>query len=570
MKKHSFIPLVLFLLALSFLGGYWVNHKSAEKTGGSGDRKILYYIDPMHPAYKSDKPGIAPDCGMKLEPVYEDGSAGNTGEADVSSMPPGTVSISPQKQQLIGVRVAIVEKASQSHTLRTVGRIAPDEKRVYRLVAGIDGWIRETYNNDTGTLVKKDERLASFYSPQFRAAQLAYLAILGSGEDRFQAGGRQALAPSQQASVSLQTYIDALESLGMSEQQMKELASTRQITDKVFIVAPATGFIIARNVSPGQRFDKGTEWYRIADLSRVWVLADLFRNEEEYVKPGMKVKVTIPQTRKTLHAVVSTVLPQFDPNSRTLKVRLELENPGYTLRPDMFVDVEFPVIFPAALTVPADAVLDSGIRKTVFIDRGNGYFEPRKVETGWRFGDRIEITKGLMPGEKIVVSGTFLIDSESRMKAAAAGIYGESSKDPVCGMYVDEGKAKASGKTGSYSKKIYYFCSDDCKQKFEKNPGLYLKKTDGSKGLRDTKGMKNTRASNTATMVHNDPICNMDVDEKSARASGRISEYQGKTYYFCADSCKQQFDKEPERYIDKKVEGGGNKAHPATSAPTHD
>ena len=147
-------------------------------------------------------------------------------------------------------------------------------------------------------------------------------------------------------------------------------------------MAPATGFIIARNVSPGQRFDKGAEWYRIADLSRVWVLADLFRNEAEYVRPGMKVRVTIPETKKTLNAVVSKVLPQFDPNSRTLKVRLELDNPGYALRPDMFVDVEFPVTLPAALTVPADAVLDSGLKKTVFVDRGNGLFEPREVETG--------------------------------------------------------------------------------------------------------------------------------------------------------------------------------------------
>jgi Cu(I)/Ag(I) efflux system membrane fusion protein len=567
MKKYRFILLVIFLLALSFLAGYWVNYKSAEKKGGSANRKILYYIDPMHPAYKSDKPGIAPDCGMKLEPVYEDGSAGNRGEGD-SSLPPGTVNISPRKQQLIGVRVAIVEKAPQSHNLRTVGRITPDEKCVYRLVAGIDGWIRETYNNDTGTLVKKDERLASFYSPQFRAAQLAYLSILGSGDDRFQAGGRQALAPSQQASISLQTYIDALESLGMSEQQMKELASTRQITDRVFIMAPVTGFIIARNVSPGQRFDKGTEWYRIADLSRVWVLADLFRNEAEYVRPGMKVRVTLPHQKKEYHAMVSTVLPQFDPNSRTLNVRLELDNPGYTLRPDMFVDVEFPITLPAALTVPADAVLDSGIRKTVFVDKSNGYFEPRKVETGWRFGDRIEITKGLMPGERIVVSGTFLIDSESRMKAAAAGIYGESSKDPVCGMYVDEGKAKASGKTSEYHGKTYYFCSDGCKQQFDKDPGRYIGKSDGKNGLHRKPGSENMQAL-SAARVHKDPICGMDVDEKSARAAGRTSEYQGKTYYFCSDGCKQQFDKEPERYIEKKAGKAQNAEHPTTSAPIH-
>ena len=125
--------------------------------------------------------------------------------------------------------------------------------------------------------------------------------------------------------------------------------------------------------------------------------------------------------------MVSKVLPQFDPVSRTLKVRLELDNPGYVLRPDMFVDVEFPVTLPPALTVPSDAVLDSGLKKTVFVDRGNGFFEPRQVETGWRFGDRVEITKGLMAGEQIVISGNFLIDSESRMKMAAAGMYGKTA-----------------------------------------------------------------------------------------------------------------------------------------------
>jgi multidrug efflux pump subunit AcrA (membrane-fusion protein) len=256
---------------------------------------------------------------------------------------------------MIGVRTGVVEKGEVEHFIRTVGRVAPDEKRVYRLVAGTDGWIRETYNNDTGTLVKKDERLASFYTPQFRAAQLAYLSILGAPDDqRFQAGGRQALAPSQQASISLQTYVDALESLGMSEHQMKELASTKQVTDKVFIMAPATGFVLARNVSPGQRFEKGFEWYRVADLSRVWILADLFPIEAADPKPGMKARVTLPDQKKEFHATVAKVLPQFDPNSRTLKVRLELDNPGFVLRPDMFVDVEFPVALPSTLTVPAE------------------------------------------------------------------------------------------------------------------------------------------------------------------------------------------------------------------------
>jgi RND family efflux transporter MFP subunit len=458
MKKFLYAFFLLVLLSGTFLAGSWYNQRETAKVNSSGVKSTVVSTDVQ--------------SGTTTVTVTDTDTATNIG---TSSLPPGTVRITPEKQQMVGVRTGVVGKAAVEHFIRTVGRVAPDEKRVYRLVAGIDGWIRETYNNDTGTLVKKDERLASFYSPQFRAAQLAYLAVLTSPE-RFQAGARQALAPSQQASVTLQTQIDALESLGMSEQQMKELASTRQITDRVFIMAPVTGFIIARNVSAGQRFDKGTEWYRIADLSRVWVLADLFRNEAEYVRPGMKVRVTIPETRKTLHAVVSTVLPQFDATSRTLKVRLELDNPGYTLKPDMFVDVEFPFTLPSALTVPADAVLDSGLRKTVFVDRGNGLFEPREVETGWRFGNRVEIVRGLEPGERIVMSGNFLIDSESRLEMAAAGMYGTLSKDPVCGADVSINKAEKAGRKSIYQEKTYYFSSDECKQQFDKNPNRYVKK----------------------------------------------------------------------------------------------
>ena len=288
-----------------------------------------------------------------------------------------------------------MEKAAGEHFIRAVGRVAPDEKRVYRLVAGTDGWIRETYANDTGTLVKKDERLASFYSPQFRAAQLAYIATLSPPDDqRQQPIGRPGLAPSQQASVTLQTYIDALESLGMSEKQMKDLAATKQLTDRVYIMAPATGYVIARNVSAGQRFDKGTEWYQIANLDKVWILADLFPNDAGDAKPGVMARVTLPGQNKEFHAAVTKVLPQLDPVARTVKLRLELDNPGHLLRPDMLVNVELPVARPAALTVPADAILASGLRNTVFVDRGNGYFEPREVETGWRHGGRVEDHQG--------------------------------------------------------------------------------------------------------------------------------------------------------------------------------
>ncbi len=175
---------------------------------------------------------------------------------------------------------------------------------------------------------------------------------------------------------------------------------------------------------------------------------DLFENETQFVHPDLKVKVNLPQQGKSFYAPVSQVLPQFDPATRTMKVRLEADNPDYLLRPEMFVDVEFPVNLPAAVSVPVDAILDSGLKKTVFVDRGQGLFEPRQVETGWRLGDRVEILQGLSPGERIVVSGNFLIDSESRMKLAAAGMHRNVAKDPVHGMNVDESKPPARAATG--------------------------------------------------------------------------------------------------------------------------
>jgi Cu(I)/Ag(I) efflux system membrane fusion protein len=260
----------------------------------------------------------------------------------------------------------------------------------------------------------------------------------------------------------------------MSATQIEALGRTRQRTYTVEIRAPAAGFVLVRNISPGQRFDSGDELYVIGDLGRVWILADVFEHEARWLHPGDVTRVVYQG--ETFSAVVSDVLPIFDPEARTMKMRLDLPNPGYRFRPGMFVDVEFPVSLQSTLTVPADAVVDSGRRKTIFVDRGNGYFEPRSVETGWRLGDRVEIIRGLMAGERIVIAGTFLIDSESRMKAAGQGIFSPAAKDPICGMEVDEKKAVAAGRTSMYQGRTYYFCSDDCKRGFDANPGKYATK----------------------------------------------------------------------------------------------
>ena len=467
MKKTLWAGLLALIIAASFLAGSWYTGSGVSKSEQAATRKILYYVDPMHPAYKSDKPGIAPDCGMELVPVYDDGSTGAS-----TSGPPGTVTISSEKQQLVGVRTAPVERKAATHSLRIVGRVAATEDRTYKLIAPYDGWVQHNVGPTTGSLVKKGGTLVSLYNVDFLTAQQNYLLAL-QGYDRTPGKKDPTLGLSDH-SRGIQRPRSALRDLGMSDQQIEQLGRDRMPTSDIVFVAPTTGIVLARNVSPGQRVERGAELYRIADLSQVWILADVFRGEAKHFRPGASARVSLPdEGGDVFRARVSEVLPQFDGTTRTLKVRLEADNPGFVLRPDMFVDVELPMTFPPAIVVPVDAVVDAGVKKVVYVAKADGVFEPRKVETGWRAGDQVEIVKGLMSGERIVVSGTFLIDSESRMKAAAAGIYGETSEDPICGMEVDQGKTKAAGFTVEYKGQTYYFCSDDCKDKFDKQPAKY-------------------------------------------------------------------------------------------------
>ncbi len=476
--KKSMSAIFLFLVVLaSFLAGHWLRTPPESETASANGRKILYYQDPMHPSYKSDKPGIAPDCGMKLEPVYADeNGAPQAAEDNSASLPPGTVQVSSEKEQLIGVQMAEAEQTPASRELRTVGRVIPDEDLVYRVVTGTEGWVRELIpGGTTGSVVEKDQLLARTYNRELITAEQSYLYSLNVRDGL---KNQRSDSPEQinAANAQIRTAEDNLRILGVGDAQIQELAKSRKVSADMSVVAPVKGLIVARTTYPGMRYDRGTELYRLVDLSRVWVMADLFSNEADHFRPGAIARVTIPNQNKAFTARVSSVPPQFDPNTRTLKVRLDVENAGFVLRPDMFVDVELPVNLPPGLTVPADAILDSGLKKTVFVDRGNGNFEPREVETGWHAGERVQIVKGLSPGERIVVSGNFLLDSESRMKLMSSGNSPASAarvKDPVCGMNIDPDapttvKLQEGGKT-------YYFCSDKCKKDFGANRANYVR-----------------------------------------------------------------------------------------------
>jgi RND family efflux transporter MFP subunit len=452
---------LLVVIAAAFTGGYVYK---AIKGGGPGSagkdgRKVLYWVDPMHPAYKSDKPGIAPDCGMKLEPVYADGG-GSAGPAsaerkvlyyrdpkdpnyksqqpglnpktgselepvyadDISAMPVGTVQITPEKQQLIGVKYGEVERGGGTRTIRAVGKVAFDETRIQHIHTKVDGWIDQVYVDYTGQLVSKGQPLMTVYSPDMLASQQELL-LAAKATDTMK--NNPLPAAFKQSESLFQAARRRLELWDLSEAQIDQAVKTGQPIKNITLYSPIAGYVTDRKAFPQLKVMPDTDLYTIVDLSRVWIMADLFEYEAPNIHVGETARVSLQaHPGGTFSARVDYIQPQVDPTTRTLKIRLDMDNPGLMFKPDMYANVEFRVNLPVQLTVPADAVLDAGERKTVFVDRGNGFFEPRQVTTGERSGDRIQVLSGLRGGERVVTSGNFLVDSESQLKAAAAGMGG--------------------------------------------------------------------------------------------------------------------------------------------------
>jgi len=419
MKRVLQVTLLVILAAAAFLGGRWYGKGTGSQPQAKGGRRILYYVDPMHPAYKSDKPGIAPDCGMKLEPVYaEEGGAAPAATTAI----PGAVQITPEKQQLIGVRFGQAEYTSGRQSVRAVGKVTVDERRIAHVHSKTEGWIEQVFVNFTGEVVKAGQPLLTIYSPELLAAQQEYLLalkareILGHSTIRGVASDNDSLVKAARRRLEL---------WDLTEAQIEELERTQKPVKSVTLYSPVSGHVTARNAFPNQKITPETDLYTVADLSRVWVLANVFEYEAGLARVGQPAVVSLPyQPGKSYRTRVSYIQPQVDAATRTIQVRIELANASLALKPEMFVDVELEAGGRPRLTVPAEAVLDAGLQKTVFVDQGNGFFEPRPVEIGERIGDRIEILKGLKAGERIVTSGNFLIGSESQLKTAAAGMEG--------------------------------------------------------------------------------------------------------------------------------------------------
>jgi RND family efflux transporter MFP subunit len=376
------------------------------------DRKILYWYDPMHPQYKSDKPGTAPDCGMDLVPKYADEQA--------ASMAPGSVMISAAKQQLIGVRTVEAKRETLVRDVRTTAQVTADETKIAHVHVKINGFIEQVFVDYIGQLVKKGQPLFTIYSPDLVSTQEEYL-IAKRGEKTL--GTSQFAEVAQGSQSLLRSTRERLKLWDISDEQIKKLDETGEVSRTLTFYSPITGFVMDRKAFPQTSVTPDTELYTVSDFSTVWVNADVFEYEVPFVKVGQHAEMQLSYyPGKTWNGHVSFIYPTVDPTTRTVKVRMEFPNPDFTLKPQMFADVDLKVSYGNQIVVPQEAVLDSGKEQRVFVAKGEGYFEPHEITIGAKLDGKVVVLSGLKAGETVVSSGNFLVDSESRLKSASGAM----------------------------------------------------------------------------------------------------------------------------------------------------
>ncbi len=371
-----------------------------------GKRKIKYWVAPMDPTYIRNSPGKSP-MGMDMVPVYED-------QAQSGSV----ITIDPATIQDMGILTTRVKRRNLTKNIRTVGLVGYEESRQYSVNVKISGWIEHLYVNKTGQVVKKGDKLLDIYSPDLVSAQEEFLLALRNQESLSQsdfpeitAGAKRLLASSRQR----------LKLWDVSDSQIARLAKSRKIRKTITIYSPYSGVITKKNVNEGMFRKAGTELFEISDLSKVWIYADIYEYEIPWVKVGQKAIVTLPfANNRRISGKVTYIYPYMEAKTRTVKARLEFTNKRGTLKPAMYVNVMIKTDpLTNILTIPGNAVIDSGDAKTVFVALGNGKFEPRQIKTGLAGQNGlVEVNQGLLDNERVVTSAQFMLDSESNLRAA--------------------------------------------------------------------------------------------------------------------------------------------------------
>jgi RND family efflux transporter MFP subunit len=375
--------------------------------------KVLYHC-PMHPNYISDRPGTCPICGMNLVPVKEEQKETAPSAAAVEGR--ATVTISPERQQLIGVQTAAVEKKQLSKTIRAVGVVGYNEKTLSTVSLRFGGWIEELMVKAVGDEVHKGAPLFVIYSPELLQAQRNYLLA----RETVAAVGENATAETKaltEESVRSARY--RLTLWEISEDQIKELEAKQEPKGLATIFAKVDGVVISRNIVLGAYAEANRDLYAVADLSTVWLQADVYEYEMPLVKVGQEAKILLAaMPGESFTSTVSYVYPYLNDQTRTVRVRLEFPNPQGKLKPGMYATVLISADLGEQLVVDGNAILDTGVRQIAFVDLGEGRFEPRDLTVGQHAQGVAVILKGLAEGEKVVTSANFLIDSESQLKAA--------------------------------------------------------------------------------------------------------------------------------------------------------
>lgn len=448
MNRRIAIPLAALAMIGIFAGGYFAGshrHEEHATTAGEQEEKTQWTCS-MHPFIIRDEPGLCPICNMDLVPVKKDAAGQAATERKishwVSSMDPtyvrdepgkdamgmdlvpvyedggaaGTISVDPVTAQNMGVRIAAVERRDLARTLRTVGLVMAPETRQSSINTKIEGWLERLYIDQTGQQVNKGAKVAEIYSPDLVSAQEEYL-LARRNADRLGSSALPGVADG--AKRMLEAARTRLKYWDISDRQIAELEASGNPRKTVTLYSPFSGVVMMKKAVQGMRVMPGEEIAQLADLSTVWVNAEIYQADLAWLKLGQGAEVELPYGGgRTISGKVTFIEPMLGSESRTVKARVELANPGLILKPDMFANV---VIRAGearqSIAIPGEAILESGTSQTVFVSLGDGKFEPRPVQTGVRDDSGyVEIVAGLKDDEQVVVSAQFMLDSESRLR----------------------------------------------------------------------------------------------------------------------------------------------------------
>ena len=434
MKQISGMILGAVLLLCVGLAGYWLGTRTSTapmpattSIPAKVEPKILYYRNPMGLSDTSPVPR-KDAMGMDYVPVFE----GEESDSDAKqTMGSGQIVLGIDKVQKLGVKSEAAALRILDRTVRAVGKIEIDERRAYTIAPKFEGWVEHLYVNTTGQQVAKGQPLFDVYSPELISALREYaLAVRGEASLK-DAGNDAKTSMSQLAAASLAR----LKNWGIADEQIREFAQEKnQPKDKrsLTFYAPVTGVVVDKKAVQGMRFMPGEVLYQIADLSSVWVMAEVSEQDIGLVKAGSVAQISISAyPDRHFKGKVGFIYPTLDAATRTVQVRVELANPDGLLKPAMFANVELAVSNRGkVLTVPISAVIDSGTRKIVLVRLAEGRFEPRTVKLGSRGENHVEVLDGIAEGEQVVTSANFLIDAESNLKAALSGMGGDNTPAP--------------------------------------------------------------------------------------------------------------------------------------------